>query len=245
MQTQALPWKELYEIAVQCCQYTDVRSFSIGVLREIHRLVDFDEAIVFYLDINRKVTDYYLYNVNPKWLNLYLSYYSQADHGTYGISQRNMDGLDDVYVHQWSFEHSSEVIPDYIRPRNLVGTLAFPMRDQSGCVRTILAMDRVSAKPYTQYDVELVRALRRLLNLHHQLLFGVRPEWEIGSTELQSLTVRETEVLNLLRQGLSPASIAHILHITVSTTNRHIYNIYQKLKVNSRPELMAKLNQNR
>ena len=46
---------------------------------------------------------------------------------------------------------------------------------------------------------------------------------------------------NLLEQGITPANIAHILHITVPTTNRHIYNIYKKLNVNSRAELMAKI----
>lgn len=60
-------------------------------------------------------------------------------------------------------------------------------------------------------------------------------------TELQTLTPREMEIVNLLEQGITPANIAHILHITVPTTNRHIYNIYKKVNVNSRAELMAKI----
>ena len=48
-------------------------------------------------------------------------------------------------------------------------------------------------------------------------------------------------LVNLLEQGITPANIAHILHITVPTTNRHIYNIYKKVNVNSRAELMAKI----
>ena len=47
--------------------------------------------------------------------------------------------------------------------------------------------------------------------------------------------------MNLLAQGLSPDNMAHILHISVPTTNRHIYNIYHKLNVNSRYELMSKI----
>lgn len=239
-----LPWKELYELALQCCQFTDVRSFTIRFLQEIRTLVDFDEAIVFYLDGNRKLSDFYLYNINPKWMNLYLNYYSHADRGAYGISQRDLDHLDDVYVHTWAFEQSSEVIPDYIRPRNLVSSLGFPLRDRSGCVRTVIAFDRLSAKPFTEHDIDLIRTARSLLNLHHQMLFGQPADPAKSSQELLGLTARENEVLNLLRQGLSPAGISHILHIAVPTTNRHIYNIYKKLRVNSRGELMAKLNQN-
>ena len=36
----------------------------------MNRLVPFDEAVVFYLNGNLKITDYYLYNINPKWMSL-------------------------------------------------------------------------------------------------------------------------------------------------------------------------------
>lgn len=59
--------------------------------------------------------------------------------------------------------------------------------------------------------------------------------------ELECLTGREMEVVKLLHQGLSPASISHVLHIAPSTTNQHISNIYKKFNVNSRVELMIKI----
>lgn len=241
MESTPLPWEQLYHVAVHCCQFCDVRSFTIAFLQQIQQLVSFDEAIVFYMDGNRRLNDYYLYNINPTWMNLYLSYYSHADRGTYGISQRDLDNLDDVYIHQWSFESSREVIPDYIRPRNLVSSLGFGLRDQANCVRTVIAFDRLSEAVFTQRDLEIMREARRLLNLHHRMLFGPIGSSTSQCPEAELLTNREWEILNLLLQGLSPANIAHILHIAVPTTNRHIYNIYKKLKVTSRAELMVKL----
>ena len=158
--------------------------------------------------------------------------------------QRDLDNLDGVYVHQWSFEQSGEVIPDYIRPRNLVSTLGFPMRDATDRIRTIFALDRPSDAPYTDWEIETVRSIRELLKLFHRLLFTCADDEAAqltSRTELQTLTPREMEIVNLLEQGITPANIAHILHITVPTTNRHIYNIYKKLNVNSRAELMAKI----
>jgi DNA-binding NarL/FixJ family response regulator len=188
--------------------------------------------------------DYYLYNINPKWMSLYLNYYSHADRGMYGIAQRDLEHLDDVYVHKWKFEKSTEVIPDYIRPRNLVSSLGFSLHDEAGNVRTVIAFDRLTSMPFSEEEIELIRAVRKLLNPYHRLLFGVSAKTDREKVETQLLTARENEVLNLLRQGLAPANIAHILHITIPTTKRHISNIYKKLKVNSRGELMAKINQN-
>ena len=148
MPHQEIPWKQIYDLSLQCCKYRSTKSFSVSLLREMNRLVPFDEAVVFYLNGNLKITDYYLYNINPKWMSLYLGYYSNADRGAYGLVQRDLDNLDGVYVHQWSFEQSGEVIPDYIRPRNLVSTLGFPMRDATDRIRTIFALDRLSDAPY-------------------------------------------------------------------------------------------------
>ena len=101
-------------------------------------MVDFDEALLFYLDSRQKLEDYYLYNINPKWMSLYLNYYSHTDRGMYGIAQRDLEHLDDVYVHRWKFEKSTEVIPDYIRPRNLVSSSAFRCTtERAACGRSL------------------------------------------------------------------------------------------------------------
>ena len=118
------------------------------------------------------------------------------------------------------------------------------MRDATDRIRTIFALDRLSDAPYTDWEIETVKSIRELLKLFHRLLF-TRADDEAAQltscTELQTLTPREMEIVNLLEQGITPANIAHILHITVPTTNRHIYNIYKKVNVNSRAELMAKI----
>ena len=96
----------------------------------------------------------------------------------------------------------------------------------------------------TDWEIETVRSIRELLKLFHRLLFTCADDEAAqltSRTELQTLTPREMEIVNLLEQGITPANIAHILHITVPTTNRHIYNIYKKVNVNSRAELMAKI----
>src|SRR5579875_1191505 len=56
----------------------------------------------------------------------------------------------------------------------------------------------------------------------------------IAITCPNGLTPREREVLSLLAQGLSSASIAEKLVISLTTVNSHIRAIYNKLDVSSR-----------
>jgi DNA-binding NarL/FixJ family response regulator len=54
------------------------------------------------------------------------------------------------------------------------------------------------------------------------------------------LTAREIEILSFLEQGLSNKDIADRIFLSVDTVKYHIKNIYLKLQVGSRAELIAR-----
>ena len=58
--------------------------------------------------------------------------------------------------------------------------------------------------------------------------------------DIPELTPKECQALNLLRDGMSDKAIARALHISVSTLRTHFRNIFYKLDVHSRTELMCK-----
>jgi DNA-binding NarL/FixJ family response regulator len=58
--------------------------------------------------------------------------------------------------------------------------------------------------------------------------------------ELNSLTARESEVLDLLARGLTNKDISGQLGITPHTVNGYLKGIYEKLHVHSRGEAVAK-----
>jgi predicted ATPase/DNA-binding CsgD family transcriptional regulator len=56
---------------------------------------------------------------------------------------------------------------------------------------------------------------------------------------IANLTRRENEILQLLVEGRSSKDIANALFISARTVERHISNVYRKLDVNSRAEVIA------
>jgi HD-GYP domain-containing protein (c-di-GMP phosphodiesterase class II) len=48
------------------------------------------------------------------------------------------------------------------------------------------------------------------------------------------LTAREAEIVGLLARGLQTKQLAHALHVSVKTADRHIQNAYRKMGVSSR-----------
>jgi DNA-binding CsgD family transcriptional regulator len=59
-----------------------------------------------------------------------------------------------------------------------------------------------------------------------------------NSDAYDNLSVREREIVSLLRQGLTYAVIAEKLSISVHTVKTHLQHIYRKFGVNSRSALM-------
>ncbi len=90
----------------------------------------------------------------------------------------------------------------------------------------------------------------RLLVLFKGLVHGVVPFWpslvrrmlryinrqEIESTEVDTLTAREKEVLRLIAKGISHKEAARLLGISPHTVGGYTKDIYLKLNVNTRAE---------
>jgi DNA-binding NarL/FixJ family response regulator len=58
-----------------------------------------------------------------------------------------------------------------------------------------------------------------------------------------ALTPRETEIVRLVAQGLRNKELAHRLSITEGTVKIHLHNIYDKLGVDGRLELVLSAQQ--
>ncbi len=62
-----------------------------------------------------------------------------------------------------------------------------------------------------------------------------------SNAELEKLSKREKEILDLVAKGFRYKEIADTLFVSSDTVRTHIYNIYQKLQVNSKMEAINKV----
>ncbi|WP_420551477.1 response regulator transcription factor [Tenacibaculum aiptasiae] len=91
---------------------------------------------------------------------------------------------------------------------------------------------------------ELINALRQVKNggspMSGNIARKVVSYFQVPKQE--ELTVRENEVVKLLSKGKSYATIAEELCLSVNTIKTHTRNIYEKLHVSKKEELIRKLN---
>ncbi|MCK9408514.1 MAG: response regulator transcription factor [Bacteriovoracaceae bacterium] len=73
-----------------------------------------------------------------------------------------------------------------------------------------------------------------------RVLEAFKSRTEVFDPTVESISLREQEVLGLLVQGLNYKQIAEKIFISPETVRNHIRNIYEKLHVHSRSEAVSK-----
>lgn len=241
-----IPWQKIYNFTLSCGKVHESKSFSIEILSRLGELCYFDQSLIYFLDGNGRVCNQYLMNIDKQWSTMYLEYYSKTENGYYSLVKnvRENPGKPTINIKEWEKEHSTEFVPNYIRPRGLRYSLGFALYDINGMPRTVFALDKTIDENFTDEEfMTLCLIVPQLNNLHKNFFSQQTNRQSVNqiSWETTTLTARELEIANLLCQGVSPAIISKSLYISKSTTYKHIDNIYKKMHVTTRQELLVRL----
>jgi non-specific serine/threonine protein kinase len=109
------------------------------------------------------------------------------------------------------------------------------LRDALAAVRTQLGEARYAAAWRDGHMLSLDDAIAESLALSS----GPDPGGSASSAPLSTLSSREHDVLRLIVDGYTSKEIARALTISVTTVERHITHVYEKLGVRSRAEATA------
>jgi len=130
----------------------------------------------------------------------------------------------------------SERRPPFPRPTDLP-TLAIALADDRTAIELLKLKYRGFIRPSDEGAV-MVRALRAIVRgeiwAERRLLTDL-----LLAEEEPKLTPKQTEILHYLSMGMSNRAIADTLGIAEGTVKMHVTNVYTKLGVQSRAELLA------
>jgi DNA-binding NarL/FixJ family response regulator len=117
----------------------------------------------------------------------------------------------------------------------------------SDAAEDVIAVIRAGARGYVTKTIsgsELAAAIERVATgdavfsprLAGFVLDAFRPGDQVTDAELDELTPREREVLQLIARGYMYKEIAARLHLSVKTVESHVSNVLRKLQLSTRHE---------
>lgn len=133
----------------------------------------------------------------------------------------------DVRVVILTVEEDSDVVYDAFR----AGALGYLLKSSTpqDVIEAIRLAERGEAKITPKIAAKVIEDFRR-----------IRDDEDTDDTELFLLSDRESEILELVAQGLRNKEIANRLCIAEKTVKNHVSNILKALQVNSRTEAAMK-----
>ncbi|MGI9952698.1 LuxR C-terminal-related transcriptional regulator [Moorellaceae bacterium AZ2] len=247
-----LPWHHIHNFLLDCGNVRDPRNFSKQVVNEIRHLVPYDQARVYYINDNGVIYDVYLVGVDRKWAELYCEYYSKVESGRYGIfynlARRDYYFITDIEncVYDWINREPDEFVLDYIRPQGIRFSVGFGLFDTYNTLKCVCILDRTKSDKFTARELNILNVVwPHLNNLYKNLYVNAadcsKRDVKVNYKSCQALTPREKEIVNMLCNGVTPASISKKMHISLFTVYKHIAHIYEKLNVSNRQELLVKI----
>lgn len=240
---------DAYNLVLECSHANSPRVFILRLLEMMERVCPYDQAVVFFLDTNGKLSGRYGVNVEERWLDLYIHYFLETKEYPQEISlYQDLNERSDYNfspIIEWASFPRSEFTTNYIDEIGLKYSWGFCFFDLNGAYRAIISLDRLRDEPFTALERQRVSLALPILNNMHKNFFyqGLDMKDTLVQSPWQTykLTQREAEIANLLCQGMTVQKISSVLFIAVTTTYKHIAHIYEKVGVSSQQELLVKM----
>ncbi|MCR5212794.1 MAG: helix-turn-helix transcriptional regulator [Eubacterium sp.] len=237
-------------------------SESIGemgdtILKQIQWLVPFDQALFFIAHENGDIHVVASEGLDEDYIDMYETNYKKYDYASgikiagNSIVYKDSDIIEEAVFLKSSF-YNQFCEPNHIR----YGIHVVMIYASKYCGEIVLFRDNdtINATNFGETAEFILNLLKEHLSIScNRLLLNKPYQREMSSSEeiftnpedkyrvMYNLTKRECEVLMLLLEDMSTNQICDELIISLNTLKKHIANLYRKLEVSSRVQLIQKM----
>ena len=247
-------WEQINLIASEFSRIKDISRFRREFLTLLGRLVAFDLADFCLNDVKSPnqvrlvdpvVVSRFPEKFNEKFMAEYDRFYGQIDYAKWVFSSHESVVYRESDLINSELRAKSAFYLDYLKPAGFVYVAGVSIADQGACIGafTLYRTDRYG--DFTDIDLYILKQL--LPHLQNKLAAETEAvEYSVEKSKRSSyylsrefnLSKREIQILRLLCDGKNNGEISARLSISVNTVKKHVSNIFGKLNVDSRTQLI-------
>lgn len=247
-------WEKLNLIISGMNRIKDTSRFRKEFLNLLGRLVEFDLAD-FYLNdahgqdkirlVDPVVISRFSNKFNEKFMLEYDRFYGQMDYVRWIFSSHESVVYRESDLINAEMRAKSAFYLDYLKPAGFVNVAGLSIAEQGNCIGAVTLYRTARCGDFTDKDIYILKQLLPHLQnklVEETLAADFPMKRNSRATYILSheyhLSKREIEILRLLCDGKSNGEISEALSISVHTVKKHISNMFDKLNVESRTQLI-------
>lgn len=251
---QQQEWEKINQMVSEMNRVKDITKFRKEFLNSLGRLVPFDLADFYLNDTNSPnkvrlvdpvVVSRFSQKFNEKFMLEYDRYYGQVDYVKWIFSSHESVIYRESDMINSELRIKSAFYQDYLKPAGFVNVAGVSIAEEGVCIGAITLYRTDRYQDFTDQEIYILKQLlphvqNKLAEENDAVIFHV--EKSIAGSYLlaheYNLSKREIEILRLLCDGKNNCEISESLSISVNTVKKHISNIFGKLNVDSRTQLI-------
>lgn len=241
MQLTDKQWNLINEIALMVHKSDNIADMRKSFLMILRTLLDFDAASSYIAKGNNNMADPIGFGFTTEELKLYAEEYSSLDPMNplmdfFGNSQSAIRTSDYAVI---SEVEESEYYKLLWKPKDIRYALMMPFCVNGKWLGSVNLFRKSDKEDFTDEEMRIAGIMRE--HVQTRLWREIHSSEAHGARSLADeyfLTGKECEVIDLWVNGYTDSEICDELAISKNTLKKHISNIFGKMEINSRVELL-------
>lgn len=248
-------WEAIMNISSNLLKKKSISSFGAYISEELFHLfrcslVEFTESAPVKNKIPKLKNPIILSRYDDKFVEAFESQYESTYHVMDYInwiyfSERSLVYRESDLISE-SFRKSSKFFTQYLSPFGLIHAAGIILCIDHEFVASIALYNSRQRGDFSDKEMYILTQLLPLLQSSLEHILSINQEHRTTTAQDSSyllkykyhLTKREIEILGYIYKGMTNNEIAEILVITPNTVKKHLSNLFQKLEVTSRTQLL-------
>ncbi|MGI6021274.1 MAG: LuxR C-terminal-related transcriptional regulator [Lachnospiraceae bacterium] len=251
--------ESLNKMAISIFEAYDFNSLGEAVMTQLPDLIRHSKSFFTFSAIGsrRRRTHIRSLTIPEAIQKEYLDKYEETDYTTWYLNQKDIHVYRDSDIISSELMEKTDIFRNWISPMGMYYLCGNVVRNETSGVRygELTILRAKNDGDYTDEELRIFGLVTDLMRAWCDKHYGeaynsVRIDSPVSPSENKesslddpfvSLTMREKDVAKLICSGMETHEIGEHLSISYGTTRRHIANIYSKIGVSSRIQLINKL----
>ncbi len=241
-------WLRINEIILIIHRTEHIAYMQKYFLDAIQSLFPFDKAMFYLLEENREtlyLKDPVFINVEPSLAQAYEATFETTKYGKVALSTRRCNAYRDSDLLHEDIRTSSDVYQSFLKPNNIHFGGGMIVAVNGSLCAEITFFKSQDHGDFTEHDL----AILKILIDHLEIRFRNEQNYHSDKSSVNrqrrlldyGLTLREAEIADLISTGTTHQEISESLCISIHTVKKHQNNLFRKLNIARRSELILLL----
>ena len=240
-------WEKINEIILDIYSETDIYHLRKTFLSKLAELIPHGKS---FFDLGYKKHTKVVFfdpvsnNIEEQYLASYFKVYESVDIMFWFFSQNRSDIYRETDYITSAMLRTSVFYNDWMLPQGVHFSMGSRVAKEDILYGSVNLWRGEDKGDFTDSEIEILEILNKHLSIyfHNRYPNGIRrnneDEYSDTLIYLYNLTSRESEIVLLICQGMTSRQIADKLFISENTVKKHTYNIFKKMKVSSRSQII-------